>query len=101
MTTIELAGLEEKATEAAQFLKLLGNEHRLLILCHLVDAGEMTVTDLAACVGLSQSALSQHLAKLREDDLVAFRRDAQALHYRIVDRRALRLLKTLKQIFCP
>jgi ArsR family transcriptional regulator, virulence genes transcriptional regulator len=96
----ELAGLEANADEAARFLKLMANEQRLLILCHLVMHGEMTVTGLAESLGLSQSALSQHLARLREDGLVAFRREAQTLHYRIADARAVRILKTLKQVFC-
>jgi ArsR family transcriptional regulator, virulence genes transcriptional regulator len=96
-----LDGLEANADEAARFLKLLANEHRLLILCHLVVSGEMTVNGLADLVGLSQSALSQHLAKLRDDGLVAFRRDGQTLYYRVSDQRAVRLLKTLKTIFCP
>jgi DNA-binding transcriptional ArsR family regulator len=61
----------------------------------------MSVNALADVVGLSQSALSQHLGRLRDDGLVAFRRDGQTLHYRIADGRAVRLLKTLKQIFCP
>ncbi len=95
-----LAGLEQNAGEAAQLLKLLANEHRLLVLCHLVTKGEMTVNALADTIGLSQSALSQHLARLREDRLVAFRREAQTLHYRVRDRRAVQVLKTLKQIFC-
>jgi DNA-binding transcriptional ArsR family regulator len=95
-----LAGLEANADEAARFLKLLANEQRLLILCHLVGNGEMTVNALADAVDLSQSALSQHLARLREDGLVKFRRDAQTLHYRVADPRAVRLLKTLKQVFC-
>jgi ArsR family transcriptional regulator, virulence genes transcriptional regulator len=95
-----IAGLEANADEAAGFLKLLANEHRLLILCHLVTSREMTVNDLADAVGLSQSALSQHLGRLREDGLVAFRREAQTLHYRIADPRTVKLLTTLKQIFC-
>jgi DNA-binding transcriptional ArsR family regulator len=70
----DLRGLQENAGQAAQFLKLLSNEHRLLVLCQLVSHGEMTVNALAEAVGLSQSALSQHLALLREDGLVAFRR---------------------------
>jgi DNA-binding transcriptional ArsR family regulator len=73
---IGIAQLERKATEAAGLLKLLANENRLLILCRLVIAGEMSVGDLAEAVELSQSALSQHLAKMREDGLVATRRDA-------------------------
>ena len=96
-----LAGLEANADEAAQLLKLLANQHRLLILCHLVTSGEMTVNGLAEAVGLSQSALSQHLARLRDDDLVAFRREAQTLHYRVTDRRVVQLLTTLKKVFCP
>ncbi len=72
-----LSEFENQAGEAAAFLKVLANEHRLLVLCHLVDASEASVTALAAAVGLSQSALSQHLAKLREDGLVSFRRDSQ------------------------
>jgi DNA-binding transcriptional ArsR family regulator len=95
-----IAGLEANVDEAAGFLKLLANEHRLLILCHLVTSREMTVNDLADAVGLSQSALSQHLGRLREDGLVAFRREAQTLHYRIADPRTVKLLTTLKQIFC-
>jgi DNA-binding transcriptional ArsR family regulator len=61
----------------------------------------MTVNALAEAVGLSQSALSQHLALLREDGLVAFRREAQTVHYHVSDPRTVRLLQTLKQVFCP
>lgn len=96
-----LSGLDENAGVASEFLKLMANEHRLLILCHLATSGEMSVGNLADAVGLSQSALSQHLARLRDDGLVAYRREAQTLHYRVTDRRTVRLLKTLKQIFCP
>jgi DNA-binding transcriptional ArsR family regulator len=101
MQTADLDGLQANATEAAQLMKLLANEHRLLVLCHLVARGEMTVNALAEKIGLSQSALSQHLARLREDGLVSFRREAQTIHYRVADPKAVRLLKTLKQIFCP
>jgi DNA-binding transcriptional ArsR family regulator len=81
-------------------LKLLGNEYRLLILCALAARGEMKVGELVDVVGLSQSALSQHLSLLREDGLVAFRREAQTLHYRVSDPRAARILKLLKDIYC-
>lgn len=101
MLVAGLAGLEANAGEAARFLKLLANEHRLLVLCHIAGNGEMTVNDLADRVGLSQSSVSQHLGRLREDGLVAFRREAQTLHYRVADPRAARLLKTLKTLFCP
>lgn len=96
-----LAGLAGKADEAAGFLKLLANEHRLLILCQLAGHGEMTVNALSAAIGLSQSACSQHLARLRDDGLVTFRRESQTLYYRVADPKALRLLKTLRQVFCP
>lgn len=93
--------LEARAGEAADFLRLLANEKRLLVMCHLMVRGEMDVTSLAHTVGLSQSALSQHLARLREDGLVAFRREAQTLHYRLADPRVEQMLGTLKEIFCP
>jgi ArsR family transcriptional regulator, virulence genes transcriptional regulator len=95
-----LKKLAKQAGEAAQLLKLLGNEKRLLILCFLAVRGEMTVGELVGVVKLSQSALSQHLARLREDGLVVFRRTSQTLHYRVADPRALRLLEVLKEIFC-
>jgi DNA-binding transcriptional ArsR family regulator len=98
---IGIAELERKAAEAAGMLKLLANENRLLILCRLALAGEMSVGDLADAVDLSQSALSQHLAKMREDGLLATRREAQTVFYRIADPNAARLLALLKNIYCP
>jgi DNA-binding transcriptional ArsR family regulator len=95
-----LKKLAKQAGDAAQLLKLLANEKRLLILCFLAVRGEMTVGELVDVVKLSQSALSQHLAKLRADGLVAFRRTAQTLHYRVADKRALQVLQVLKQIYC-
>jgi DNA-binding transcriptional ArsR family regulator len=96
-----MARLERKATEAAQLLKLLANEHRLLILCRLVVAGEMSVGELVDSVGLSQSALSQHLARMREDGVVTTRREAQTVFYRIANADARRVLALLKDIYCP
>lgn len=95
-----LKKLARQAGEAAQLLKLLGNEKRLLILCFLAVRGEMTVGELVDVVKLSQSALSQHLARLRTDALITFRRNSQTLHYRIVDKRAMRVLQVLKDIYC-
>src|SRR6184192_3199320 len=95
-----LKKLAKQAGEAAQLLKMLANEKRLLILCFLAVRGEMTVGELVGIVKLSQSALSQHLAKLRADGLVEFRRTSQTLHYRVADERALRLLQVLKEIYC-
>lgn len=96
-----MAELERKAGDAAALLKLLANENRLLILCRLAMAGEMSVTALVEAGDLSQSALSQHLGKMRDDGLVATRRDAQTIYYRIADRNAARLLALLKDIYCP
>lgn len=93
--------LTEKAAEAAALMKALSNEHRLLVLCHLVSDEELTVGQLVDRVGLSQSALSQHLGRLREQGLVTFRRDAQTLHYRLADRKAGQVLELLRDLFCP
>lgn len=94
------AAMATNAADAAGLLKALANDRRLLVLCRLVEAGEMSVGALAASVDLSQSALSQHLAKLREGDLVATRRDAQTIYYRIADARAARVLGVLYDIYC-
>ncbi|MBY0338098.1 MAG: metalloregulator ArsR/SmtB family transcription factor [Acetobacteraceae bacterium] len=96
-----MAAMEAKAGEAARLLRLLANERRLLLLCHLAGEGEMTVGALATAVGLSQPALSQHLTKLRQDGLVATRREAQAIHYRLADPKAARVLALLRDLYCP
>jgi DNA-binding transcriptional ArsR family regulator len=93
--------LAAKAAEAAALMKALSNEHRLLVLCHLVSERELSVGALVERVGLSQSALSQHLGRLREQGLVAFRREAQTLHYRIADPKAGQVLELLRDLFCP
>jgi DNA-binding transcriptional ArsR family regulator len=97
----EIGALACKAAQAAQLLKLLANENRLLILCRLALKGEVSVGDLGEAVDLSQSALSQHLAKMRDDGLVATRREAQTVYYRIADPNAAQLLALLKTIYCP
>jgi ArsR family transcriptional regulator, virulence genes transcriptional regulator len=96
-----IAKLEAKAAQAAGLLRLLANENRLLILCRLAMAGEMSVNDIADAVGLSQSALSQHLAMMRQEGLLTTRREAQTVFYRIGDPNAARLLALLKDIYCP
>ena len=101
-TPLSLAPSEmaANAAQAATLMKALSNENRLLILCHLIGAGELTVSQLVERVGLSQSALSQHLAKLRDEGLVDFRRDSQSLFYRVADQRAGKVLEVLHEIFC-
>lgn len=98
---MELSRLTAKAAEAASLMKALSNEHRLLILCHLISEGELPVGALAERVPLSQSALSQHLARLRNEGLVAFRRESQTLRYRVADPKAGQVLELLRDLFCP
>ncbi len=92
--------LEAKAAEVAGLMGVIANPRRLLILCRLAEAGEMTVTRLVEAVGLSQSALSQHLALMRASGLLATRKEGLNVHYRIADPRALELMKALEAIFC-
>jgi len=90
-----------QAGEATSLLKAMANECRLLVLCHLAESGELSVGDLADRIGLGQSALSQHLARLREEGLVATRKEAQTVFYRVRDPRAEQLLALLHDLFCP
>jgi ArsR family transcriptional regulator, virulence genes transcriptional regulator len=99
-TRIDPRALEAKAGQVADLLGALANDRRLLILCKLVETGEATVGALADDVGLSQSALSQHLARMREEGIVTFRREAQTLWYRIADPRVEMLLATLHRLYC-
>jgi ArsR family transcriptional regulator len=96
----DLAAFESRTNEVAGTLRALGNERRLTILCKLVEWGEANVTTLAEAVGLTQSALSQHLAKMRDEKIVTFRRESQVLWYRIADPRVEQLLATLHSLFC-
>lgn len=88
------------AERAAVFLRSLANEHRLQILCHLA-AGERSVGELNAFFPLSASAFSQHLAVLREQQLVKFRKEAQTIYYSIADTDTLTVIRLLKDKFCP
>ena len=97
----DLGPFEEQARNAASLLKAMSNECRLLVLCHLAENGELSVGQLLDRVGLSQSALSQHLAKLREEGLVATRKEAQTVYYRVCDPKAGQLLALLHDLFCP
>ncbi|MGL4667889.1 MAG: ArsR/SmtB family transcription factor [Saezia sp.] len=90
-----------EAQKAAAFLKMMGNEHRLHILCLLLSHEEASVNFLAEHTGLSQSAVSQHLAKMRDEGAVGFRRDSQSIYYRIQDPAVHKLIDTLQSIYCP
>lgn len=91
--------LQPLAREASGLLKTLGNEHRLMILCTLLE-GERSVGDLVDKIGLSQSALSQHLARLRRDGLVRTRRASQTIYYRMAGAEAPAVLATLHKLYC-
>jgi len=93
--------LKVNARSAADFLLTLANDKRLLVLCELLQAEELSVGELAERVRLSQSALSQHLARLRAEGLVETRRESQVIHYRLSrDKRVVRTLALMQELFC-
>ncbi|MCF6327777.1 MAG: metalloregulator ArsR/SmtB family transcription factor [Devosiaceae bacterium] len=96
----DIQSLQNKASEVATLLKAIGNEKRLIILCQLADREEVSVGALAQTVGLGQSALSQHLAKMRDEGIVATRREGQTIWYRIADGRVKELMAILYQLYC-
>ncbi len=91
--------MRTSARRATELLKALSNENRLLILCHLVE-GEKSVGELQRVVGLRQSALSQHLARLRQDELVQTRRVAQTIYYSLRGDEAKQVLALLHHMYC-
>lgn len=96
----QLQSMQEHAQAAANLMKALANENRLMVLCTLLS-GEMSVGELNARVPLSQSALSQHLASLREAGLVATRKEAQAVFYSLQGNEAQKIIAVLQSIYCP
>jgi DNA-binding transcriptional ArsR family regulator len=96
---MDLFTMQQNAEQASELLKNLANPSRLLVLCALVTR-EHTAGELEQIVGLSQSAVSQHLARLRKDGIVSTRRDGQKIHYALCDLRAARILETMHGIFC-
>lgn len=97
--TLDPALLETRAAEAEGFLRAIASRHRLLILCHLLKQGESSVGSLVRSLGLTQSNLSRHLGLLREEGLVATRREGATIHYRIGSDRVRPLLAELCQLF--
>ncbi|TNE38739.1 MAG: transcriptional regulator [Alphaproteobacteria bacterium] len=95
---MNITSLQDKALDASRFLKAMSNKHRLLILCNLVDT-ERSVGELEKIVGLSQSALSQHLARLRKEQVVKTRRDAQTIYYSLKNESVTDVLQLLHGIF--
>lgn len=92
--------MEKNALEAASFLKGLASPHRLLILCNLVE-GEKSVSELIAVTAMPQTSMSQHLSKLKEENIVTFRRDHRTLYYSINHDAVLEVLEVLHKHFCP
>lgn len=91
--------MKAAASEASSLMKSLANETRLMILCQLVD-GEKSVGELRELLGIAQSPLSQHLARLRRDGLVETRREAQTIYYRLAGENAPKVLQTLYELYC-
>jgi Predicted transcriptional regulators len=96
---MELEKLQDSARRASTLLKAMSNEHRLMVLCQLLH-GEKSVGELERIIGLSQSALSQHLARLRRDGLVQTRRQAQTIFYSLAGKEAGAVIATLYQLYC-
>jgi DNA-binding transcriptional ArsR family regulator len=99
MTSASLRALQRNVHEASDLLAAMANESRLIVLCQLAE-GEKSVSDLQPVIGLSQSALSQHLAVLRRKGLVRTRRDGQLIYYSLASGEAAALMRTLHEQFC-
>ncbi|MDZ7710375.1 MAG: metalloregulator ArsR/SmtB family transcription factor [Roseovarius sp.] len=97
--SVDMAQMQQNATDAAEFLRALGHEGRLMILCYLVT-GEKSVSELEALLGARQAAVSQQLARLRHEGLVRTRRDGKTIFYSLANARTERLLGVLYEIFC-
>jgi ArsR family transcriptional regulator, virulence genes transcriptional regulator len=96
---MDVIELEKNAEKACDLLMAMANTHRLMMLCKLAE-GEKSVNALAESIGLSQSALSQHLARLREKGFVSTRRHAQTIYYSIASNEVEAILSTLHRLYC-
>ncbi len=99
MSDKEIQDMMENACNAANFLKAISHEGRLMILCHL-STGEKSVTELEELLSARQAAVSQQLSRLRMEGLVAPRREGKAIYYRLTDQRAIRILEVVYDLFC-
>ena len=95
----QMQELHDMAAHAVELLKAMANEWRLMILCQLAE-GEKTVSELQSALGLSQSALSQHLAILRRERIVRSRKHAQSVSYSLSGEDATKVMETLHDVFC-
>ncbi len=96
---LDFGQMQDNAGKACGLLKAMANEARLMVLCHLIER-ERSVSELQEAVGLSQSAMSQHLAVLRDQGIVATRRDGQSVYYRVAEGPAMSLMEALHNEFC-
>lgn len=96
---MDLDRLREQAGAASKLLGAMANQKRLMIMCHLLQ-NELNVREIADLVQLEQSPLSQHLAKLREQELVSTRREGQSIFYRLASPEVESVIKTLHDIYC-
>ncbi len=95
----QMGQMIENALCAADFLKALAHEGRLMILCHLAS-GEKSVTDLEILLHYRQAAVSQQLARLRLEGLVSYRRDGKTIYYSLVDKKARKVIELVYDLFC-
>jgi DNA-binding transcriptional ArsR family regulator len=87
------------AAEASELMRTLGHRDRLMVLCHLIS-GEKSVGELAGLLEIPQSPLSQHLARMRKEDLVTTRREAQTIYYSIASSEATRMVELMHELYC-
>ncbi|QDP01542.1 winged helix-turn-helix transcriptional regulator [Thalassotalea sp. PS06] len=97
---MEMNNIADNARQAANLLKLIGNEVRLMILCSLIE-NKLTVGQINERIDISQSALSQHLAKLRSDNLVDCEKDGLSVYYHIANPVVIKIIHILQDEFCP
>jgi DNA-binding transcriptional ArsR family regulator len=97
--TISIEAMRNNATKVEGLLKQLANAHRLLILCNMVD-GAKSVSELTKAVGLSQSALSQHLAKMKDSGIVLSEKQGQSVYYKISSTEVQTILSMLYFMYC-
>ena len=96
---IELKQMTESAARASALMKTLGHKDRLMILCHLAD-GEKSVGQIADLLEIPQSPLSQHLSRMRNEELVDTRREAQTIYYSLKSGEASSIIEVLYKLFC-
>ncbi len=96
---MDLERMQENAGRASGMMKLLGHPHRLMILCQL-HQGELSVTELSERVGINQSPLSQHLARMRHEGVVASRREAQTVYYSLAGPEVASIISMLYELYC-